>query len=362
MFFWTAIAIAVTCIAFAWLRNARTKSRERYSREVSPPRLSETPKQTDRPKPTKPNRTTVKLKTKSNPDSHDILEQTFRFVAVDVETANADRSSICQLGIGMVTNEGHIHTLSFLIDPETEFEDFNVNLHGIGPSTVRGHPVFRDVLQAMRPFLERHTLIQHSTFDQQAINAACRRYGLPPLKTNWLNSVTIAQQAWPEFKGKGGHGLGHLKERLVLSFQHHDAAEDAKAAAMVVLLAEEKTGENFTELAKGAKRNSGQLKHQKSVAIEGRQGGALFGHVGCFTGQLSMSRTEAATIAAGAGITVKAGVSKKVTLLIVGDQDLTLLNGHDKSTKHRRAEELIAEGHEIRIISETEFLGLVREA
>lgn len=33
--------------------------------------------------------------------------------------------------------------------------------------------------------------------------------------------------------------------------------------------------------------------------------------------------------------------------------------GHDKSTKHRRAEELMEEGHEIKIVGESEFMTLV---
>ena len=46
------------------------------------------------------------------------------------------------------------------------------------------------------------------------------------------HSVRIAQRAWPEFKGNGGHGLSHLKQRLQLDFRHHDAQEDARAAAL----------------------------------------------------------------------------------------------------------------------------------
>jgi DNA polymerase-3 subunit epsilon len=38
---------------------------------------------------------------------------------------------------------------------------------------------------------------------------------------------------------------------------------------------------------------------------------------------------------------------------------MTLLVGHDKSTKHRRAEELMEEGHEIKIVGESEFMTLV---
>ncbi|WP_342713966.1 hypothetical protein [Loktanella salsilacus] len=49
--------------------------------------------------------------------------------------------------------------------------------------------------------------------------------------------MTIARAAWPELKGNGGHGLANLKQELGLDFDHHDAGEDARAAAMVVLRA-----------------------------------------------------------------------------------------------------------------------------
>lgn len=47
----------------------------------------------------------------------------------------------------------------------------------------------------------------------------------------------VARRAWPELKGTGGHGLASLKLHLGLIFEHHDAGEDARAAAEVVLRA-----------------------------------------------------------------------------------------------------------------------------
>lgn len=292
-----------------------------------------------------------------------ILEQTFRFVALDVETANPDTSSICQLGLAMVTDAGHIHTLSFLIDPEMRFDAFNIDLHGIDKRAIKGHPTFPEVIEALRSFLSRHILIQHSQFDKRAINGACKRYGIPELRAEWHDSVRIAQHAWPELKGNGGHGLANLKTALDLDFQHHDAAEDAKAAAQVVLMAENECAQEFRDILaprpKTAKPQTTKKPYEKSPTAEGDKTGQLFGEVACFTGKLSFSRAEATEIAASAGITVKAGVSKKVTLLIVGDQDLILTKGEAKSTKHRKADELIDQGHEIRILGETEFLTII---
>jgi DNA polymerase-3 subunit epsilon len=72
--------------------------------------------------------------------------------------------------------------------------------------------------------------------------------------------------------------------------------------------------------------------------------GPLFGDVLVFTGSLSMLRREAADVAAKAGCEVADSVTKKTTILVVGDQDIRALNGHEKSGKHRKAEELISKG------------------
>jgi DNA polymerase III subunit epsilon len=68
-----------------------------------------------------------------------------------------------------------------------------------------------------------------------------------------------------------------------------------------------------------------------------------------------MPRREAADLAATAGCEVAASVTKTTTLLIVGDQDIRKLAGHEKSSKYRKAERLIEKGQSIRILRETDF-------
>lgn len=282
----------------------------------------------------------------------------FRFVAVDVETANRDAGSICQIGCAFVSDTGKISVNTYLVDPETHFDESHIAIHGITPEDVVGHPTFDQVFSTLRGVLTKNRLVQHSSFDSRAIRLACETYGLTMPTLDWHDSVRVAHQAWPDLKGAGGHGLAHLKTFLGLDFQHHDAGEDARAAAEVVLRAEAHTGRSFLELATPANRSG---NWQPSVKMEGDATGALFGQIAVFTGALSMSRTEAAKIASAAGIETKAGMSRKVTLLVVGDQDLgALAAGQTKSSKHRKAEEFVAQGCDIRILGETEFLTLVR--
>lgn len=161
----------------------------------------------------------------------------FRFFALDVETANNDRGSICQIGMACVRPDNSIETWMTYVDPQVDRWVFTY-LHGISARTVQGAPTFAEVLPVLQNALQGATVYQHSGFDRSAVSAACGNRGLPIPQWNWRDSVHVARAAWPELRGNGGHGLASLKRYLGLMFEHHDAGEDARAAAEVVLRAE----------------------------------------------------------------------------------------------------------------------------
>lgn len=161
----------------------------------------------------------------------------FRFFALDVETANNDRGSICQIGVACVRSDNSIETWMTYVDPQVDRWMFTY-LHGISAGTVQGAPTFSEVLPVLQDALKGTTVYQHSSFDRSAIAAACGNCGLPNPQWEWRDSVHVARAAWPELRGNGGHGLASLKRHLGLVFEHHDAGEDARAAAEVVLYAE----------------------------------------------------------------------------------------------------------------------------
>ena len=67
-------------------------------------------------------------------------------------------------------------------------------------------------------------------------------------------------------------------------------------------------------------------------------------------------------MAAKIGCQVESGVTKKTTILVVGNQDIKKLAGHEKSSKHRKAEGLILNGQPIRILGESDFKELINLA
>ena len=124
------------------------------------------------------------------------------FNAIDVETANADPSSICQVGI-VRTRDGEIkEQLSFLVNPEQGFNPVNIRLHGIDESRVRGRQTLPPVARRLRRLLEEAVLVSHTEFDRIALDGAMRRYVLAPIPAIWLDSAMIARRAWPDKYGR----------------------------------------------------------------------------------------------------------------------------------------------------------------
>ena len=163
------------------------------------------------------------------------------FNAIDVETANTDPSSICQIGIVHVRDGVIKEQLSLLVNPEAQFNDFNIRLHGIDHKAVKDSKALPDLEARLRRLLEGTVLVSHTGFDRRAMDSAMKRYGLRPIRATWLDSAMVARRAWPR-KFRRRWNLALIAGDLGIVFRHHDAAEDARAAGEIVLRACRHTG------------------------------------------------------------------------------------------------------------------------
>ncbi len=170
------------------------------------------------------------------------------FNAIDVETANQRPASICQIGIVQVRRGRIAGSWSALVDPGERFNAFNVRLHGIGPDAVQECPALPDLYPELRALLEGPPLVSHTGFDRAALDEAARKYALAPITARWLDSAMVARRAWPERYARRGYNLARVASDLGIAFQHHDALEDARAAAGIVLYACRHTGEDLDGL------------------------------------------------------------------------------------------------------------------
>jgi DNA polymerase-3 subunit epsilon len=280
-----------------------------------------------------------------------------RFVAIDVETANPRMSSICQLGLCVFENGILTLSESTLIDPCEEFSAINIGIHAITASQCSGAPKFSDVCSKLLRLLNNEIVVCHSPFDRVAIGKACGVNSMAPLACHWIDTVRVARTAWPQFVD-GGFGLQNIASSLGINFKHHDAQEDARACGEIMLQAMTVTGialENWVE------HQQVRIQPDYSQRAERRPPGnvgPLMGETMVFTGNLEISRSEAADRAHACGCAVGSSVTKQTTILVVGDQDLSKLAGKDKSSKHIKAEKLIAEGQHLRILAESDFIAI----
>jgi DNA polymerase-3 subunit epsilon len=274
------------------------------------------------------------------------------FVCLDIETANADLASICQIGIAKFIDGDLTDEWSSLINPEDDFDPINISIHGISEEDVADAPKFPEVYSKLANFLISSICVSHTHFDRVSLTRAERKYGLIPIVTTWLDSATVARRTWLEC-ASSGYGLAPVCKIIGYTFKHHDALEDAKAAGQVVLSAMARTG---LDLDHWLVRVNQPIE---GISREGNPEGAFYGEVLVFTGTLQIPRREAASLAASTGCSVANGVTAKTTLLVVGDQDITKLAGKSKSSKHIKAEQLVMKGQNIRIMKESDFRELV---
>ena len=169
------------------------------------------------------------------------------FNAIDVETANSNPASICQIGIVRVRDGIINEQLSLLVDPEAPFSDFNVRLHGIDAEAVKESATLPQMYGELRRILEGMPLVSHTAFDRGSLDGAAERYGLRPIRAAWLDSSLIARRAWP---GRYRHrwNLAFVAGSLGIAFRHHDAVEDARAAGEIVLRACQSSGMDIDAL------------------------------------------------------------------------------------------------------------------
>ena len=100
------------------------------------------------------------------------------FAAIDFETANGERSSVCSVGVVVVRGGVVQDTFYSLIQPEPNYYTwFCQRVHGLGPSDTEHAEVFPKVWERVAPLIEGLPLVAHnSPFDEGCLRAVMRVY------------------------------------------------------------------------------------------------------------------------------------------------------------------------------------------
>ncbi|MDE6560931.1 MAG: 3'-5' exonuclease [Muribaculaceae bacterium] len=100
------------------------------------------------------------------------------FAAIDFETANSSRSSVCSVGIVIVRDGEIVDRFYSLIRPTPNYySHFTTRIHGLTREDTDSAPVFPDVWAKVADRLEGLPLVAHNRpFDESCLKAVFRTY------------------------------------------------------------------------------------------------------------------------------------------------------------------------------------------
>jgi DNA polymerase-3 subunit epsilon len=308
------------------------------------------------------------------------------FTAIDFETANSNRGSVCAVGLAKVENGRTVDSASWLIRPPAGIDHFdsqNTRIHGIRAADVADALDWHaSVLQIAQFMGDDHLVAYNATFDASVMRKASEHLGVSLPGRDFYCAMKLAQ----EHLELPRHKLPDVAAALSLpAFAHHDAAADAHTCAEVVLAIAARQGlTNTSDIWVRPTSAIGDLYPLRSVA---RQPGTqviresvrkadlpqphtnadsnhpFYGAVFCFTGDLeTYTRAEAMGHVAARGASIGNTVTKKTTHVVIGQSDArrpldpAMLTGTGKARKAALYQEA---GQDIAVICERDFLVLL---
>ncbi len=314
------------------------------------------------------------------------------FTAIDFETANGFRGSPCAVGLTKVRDGRIIEEASWLMRPPAghdHFDSRNIAIHGITSRMVEDAPRFGDLFAEIGGFIGADVLVAHNAaFDLGVIRSALEVSALAGPGWDYACTVVLSRRSY----SLPSYSLPFVAEAAgVALFNHHDAVEDARACAGILIdiarLCDAQTVEDVLvrhslplsradayepgihDLSKATRtvleRSSlssgwsgwleeGENPHANAQA-DPRQ--PLYGQTVVFTGNLGMPRPQAKERAARLGAQPASSVTRRTTVLVVGNGFVAsdLRNGR-VTGKARRVLDLHERGQAIEVLSEAEFL------
>ncbi len=151
------------------------------------------------------------------------------FTAIDFETAQGCRHSICAVGLVRIENGIITYTYEKLVQPPDNYylQKLTDDIHGISAQDTINAPTFNMVWPEIEPYITNQTVVAHNGFgfDFQCLEKTLAHYGLQAPAYEKYCSYRI-------FKSN----LASLCKLYKIPLNHHDALSDAKACAELFLI------------------------------------------------------------------------------------------------------------------------------
>ena len=159
------------------------------------------------------------------------------FAAIDFETANNCRSSVCSVGVVVVRVGCVFDKFYSLIRPEPDYYTYWCSqVHGLSEADTCDAPIFPDVWARVEPLIAGLPLVAHNkSFDESCLKSVFRTYRMNYPDYKFYCTYQASLKAWPG-GGRGAHTLDVIAELCGFNLSlHHYALADAEACAAIAL-------------------------------------------------------------------------------------------------------------------------------
>lgn len=160
------------------------------------------------------------------------------FVAIDVETANHNPTSICSIGAVKVVDGVIVDRFHEFVKPTPNWylRRFTNEIHGISRSQTDNARNFAQVWLDVDKFIDGLPLVAHNkNFDEGCIKATFRHYGMSYPDYTFHCTLQQSRRTIPR-QLCGSHSLPALCSFMGIPFNnHHNALADAEACAKIAM-------------------------------------------------------------------------------------------------------------------------------
>ena len=156
-----------------------------------------------------------------------------RFIVFDVETPNYQNNRMSAIGITIIENGEIVDDYYSLVDPETHFDYFNIQLTGISEKTVKDSPTFPQVWQEIEPYMSSGMIVAHNAvFDLSVLKKCLRDYDIQwKPYVRYVCTVQTGRRLLPGIS----HKLNDMCDYYGIALDHHKASSDSRACAEILL-------------------------------------------------------------------------------------------------------------------------------
>lgn len=294
-----------------------------------------------------------------------------KYTVIDLETTglSPEYDEIIELAAVKVKDGQIVDRFQQLVKPENGISDFIAELTGITNEMVADAPSIAEALLAYLDFIGNDIVIGHNvTFDINFIYDNAARWLDRIFGNYYINTLSIARKLIPGLAHyrlddlRDYYGVSHESAHRALSdcehtneiYQHMFKVIDAMPREEYFNFWQRKSSKRYWH-----QKLDPKTIHSTVVPEDMDKDHPLYGKKIVFTGALEIPRKEAMQMVANVGGVNASGVTKATDYLVLGCNDYCPTIKDGKSSKQKRAEELILKGEGISIIDEKTFFDLL---